>query len=263
MKTGASQGAYAIEVEKLSVRYGDLLVLDNINLHIREREIATIVGPNGAGKSTLLKAILGLIPEGKGRVRIFNHEPKNLYAKGLIGYLPQVSSYEARFPLSAFDVVAQARYAKKRIWENLNKNDRELIQKSFQVVEMESFQQSHFGSLSGGQKQRILIARALAMEPRLLILDEPSTGLDIVAQENFYHILRQIRDQKGITILMVSHDIGAVSTIVDTIACLQTKLHFHGKPEECEPDDTLNKIFGYHIHLVRHDEHCETCQEIK
>lgn len=251
---------YAIELKNISVRYDFEVVLDDINLTIEEREIVSIVGPNGSGKTTLLKTIMGLKEPFAGSISIFGMEPKTARNKGKFGYLSQQSKYDSQFPARVFDIVAMSRYAKCGIFEKLSRKDREIIETSLALVEMIEFAHRHFGSLSGGQKQRVLIARALALEPKILILDEPATGLDAVAQDSFYELLLHLRDSAGLTILMVSHDVGAVSEIVDRLACINKKIHFHGKPSECAPEEMLTKVFGRNIHVVRHDKNCPTCK---
>jgi zinc transport system ATP-binding protein len=154
-----------------------------------------------------------------------------------------------------------SRYGRKRGLEWLDECDHEIIEAALDRIGMLDHKNDHFGSLSGGQRQRVLIARALALKPKILILDEPSTGLDVVAQDRFYKILQTIRDEESMTILVVSHDIGAVSSVVDHIACLNRKIHFHGKPHDRSPLDALDKVFGKHVHFLMHDETCETCEK--
>ncbi|HPA70689.1 MAG TPA: metal ABC transporter ATP-binding protein [Spirochaetota bacterium] len=252
--------AKAIDIRNAWVRYDGDIILEDITLGIAEREIVSIVGPNGSGKSTLLRAIMGLKECLRGGVEVFGRSPARARQEGMFGYLPQASSYDARFPVSVFDVVAMSRYARKGLMEKLARQDRSLIEESLDRVGMRDISRVHFGSLSGGQKQRVLIARALALKPRVLMLDEPATGLDAVAQDGFYDMLKELRDRDGLTILMVSHDIGTVSTIVDRLACVKRKLHFHGKPGERIPDATLAKVFGRNIHVVKHDRNCPTCR---
>ena len=249
----------AVQIEDAWIQYNDTPLLQNINLTIHEKEIVAIVGPNGSGKTTLLKAIMGFKGLTKGAITVFNNKPKALQRKGWIGYLPQVSGYDTRYPIKVKDVVSLTRLTRKKIWNKLSNQDQKIIFDSLKKVNMDSFAEHHFGSLSGGQKQRVLIARALALKPRMLILDEPSTGLDSVAQDSFYKLLQNIRNEENLTILMVSHDIGTVSTIVDTIACIKGTLHFHGPPEHCRPDDELAKIFGKNVYFLQHDKNCESC----
>ncbi|MCJ7811695.1 metal ABC transporter ATP-binding protein, partial [bacterium] len=225
----------AIFLDDVWVRYDHHIVLENINLKIMVREIVSIVGPNGSGKTTLLNTILGFKEPFKGRVSVFGKTPLDIEKNGMIGYIPQSSPHDTQFPVRVFDVVAMSRYGRKPFWGRLNNQDVEQIEECLQKVEMTDFQSHHFGSLSGGQKQRVLIARALALQPKILILDEPSTGLDSVAQDQFYKMLQKLRIDEGLTILMVSHDIGVVSGIVDQIACLNKQIHFYGNPKGCIP----------------------------
>lgn len=251
---------HAIELKNISVRYEYEVVLEDINLTVEEREIVSIVGPNGSGKSTLLKTIMGLKEPFIGNISVYGMEPEKARRKGVFGYLAQQSNYDGVFPVRVSDVVAMSRYAQCTFFEKLSRKDREVIEKSLQCVGMSEFQHRHFGSLSGGQKQRVLIARALALEPKILILDEPATGLDAVTQDSFYEILKNLRNESGLTIIMVSHDIGAVSEIVDRLACINRKIHFHGTPSECAPEEVITKVFGSNIHVVRHDKNCPTCR---
>ncbi|OVE78696.1 hypothetical protein BVY01_04675 [bacterium I07] len=254
-------GDVIVELDDIWVRYGSMTVLESISLQVSNQEIVSIVGPNGGGKTTLLYCILGLVQPFRGQVHVFGMTPVKVQKTGCIGYLPQTGDYNRFFPIRALDVVALSRYAGKRHMKRLSKEDRIIIDQAMDMVGMRPYYNMHFGQLSGGQKQRVLIARALAQKPRMLIFDEPSTGLDAVAQDQFYHVLRQIRDEQKITIIMVSHDIGAVSSIVDQIACLNKQIHFHGRPEDCIPSESIEKVFGKHVHFLMHDEHCQTCEK--
>jgi len=251
----------AVLLDHIWVRYNSSIILEDITIHVRREEIVSIVGPNGSGKTTLLKTIIGFTKPFRGRVEVLGTSPEKVKNTGRIGYLAQGSQYDANFPVSVFDVVAMTRYSQKGFFETLSGSDRRLIDAQLEKVEMGDFSEHHFGSLSGGQKQRVLIARALALKPEILILDEPSTGLDSVAQDTFYHMLRRLRDEEHLTILMVSHDIGSVSTVVDTVACLKKKIHFHGKPSECLPTEALARVFGKDVYFLRHDKNCETCRD--
>ena len=250
-----------VSLENVWVRYNGNVILEDITMAIQRQEIVSIVGPNGSGKTTLLRAIMGFKEFFRGRIEILGKPPSRMLKSGIFGYLPQGSQYDAHFPVNVFDVVAMARYSRKYLLESLSRRDRTLIDESLEKVEMGDFREHHFGSLSGGQKQRVLIARALAIRPEILILDEPSTGLDSVAQDNFYRMLQRLRDEESLTIIMVSHDIGSVSTVVDTVACLKGRIHFHGKPSECIPTEALARVFGRDVYFIKHDKDCETCRE--
>jgi zinc transport system ATP-binding protein len=252
-----------ISLRDIWVRYNSRIVLEDINFSIEEKEILSIVGPNGSGKSTLLKTIMGFKEPFRGEVKVMGNPPTKIMKTGIVGYLPQDAHLDSHFPIKAFDVVAMSRYAGKFLLEMLNSDDIELIHGALEKVEMLDFKDHHFGSLSGGQKQRVLIARALAIKPKILVLDEPATGLDAVAQDSFYHLLSGLRDSENLTIIMVSHDIGSVSLFVDKIACLNRRIHFHGKPEDCIPSEALEKVFGKNVNFLLHDKKCETCERRK
>lgn len=243
------------------VMYNGSTILENISLQVCPREIVSIVGPNGAGKTTLLRVITGLIPPSRGIVRVLGTPPRTVKKAGWIGYIPQRTHSNRTFPLSVQDVVSLSIWARKKPLKTLNEEDRCSIQNALKQVDMSAHLHSHYGSLSEGQKQRVLIASALAGKPRLLIMDEPSTGLDRVAQDSFYRLLETIRDKDKISIIMVSHDIGTVSSIVDRIACLKRKIHFHGEPKAGIPPDALRRVFGQNINFLIHDEHCDTCEQ--
>jgi zinc transport system ATP-binding protein len=245
-----------ISLKNVWVRYNGSLVLEDVNLTVNEREILSIVGPNGSGKSTLLRTIMGFKEPYQGSVEVMGSAPRKARS-GSIGYLPQKSNVDFSMPVSVFDVVAMARYAGKRMFERLNADDASRIEKALQSVEMASHMHRHFGSLSEGQKQRVLIARAIAVDPKILLLDEPSTGLDALAQDNFYQMLLSLRESMGLTIVMVSHDIGAVSSIVDRLACLKTKLHFHGTLTDCFANESLKNVFGKNVYYVSHNKNCD------
>jgi zinc transport system ATP-binding protein len=254
---------FAISMQNVWVKYDGNVILEDIDLAIKKKELITIVGPNGGGKTTLLKTIMGFKEPCRGNVKVLGKSPKKILKSGKIGYLSQTNNFDSNFPVKVFDVVAMTRYSQKTILETLTKKDRQKINESLEKVEMEHLKTEHFGSLSGGQKQRVLIARALAIEPEILILDEPSTGLDVVAQDKFYKLLTKLRDSEDLTVIIVSHDIGAVSTFVDKIACLNKKLHFHGKLDECDAGEILEKVFGKNVNFLHHDKNCVTCGKNK
>jgi zinc transport system ATP-binding protein len=248
-----------ITIEDLCVSYNGLPVLSDINLTIMNSEIMTIVGPNGGGKSTLLKALLGLVTPSSGKV-ILSEKMKSLPGSSRFGYLPQNYSRSAPFPLSVYEVVAMSRLPGKRFIEKLSRADREAVDEAIELTGITALAGKNYSELSGGQKQRALISRAIATNPALFLLDEPSTGLDAVAQEGFYEILKNLKNARGLGIVMVSHDIGSVAGISDRVACLNGKLHFHGSPEGCFKDSSMEKIFGKNIFVLKHDSDCATCR---
>lgn len=255
-------GEPVISLQNVWVRYNNNVILEDVSLSVNEGEIVSIVGPNGSGKSTLLRTMMGFKEPYRGTVTVLGRPPQKA-PRGSIGYLPQKSAVDFTMPVNVFDVVAMARYAGKSMFERLTGQDRERISEVLRQVEMADKTGHHFGSLSEGQKQRVMIARALAVQPKILLLDEPSTGLDALAQDNFYQMLLSLRTSLNLAIVMVSHDIGTVSSIVDRLACLKTRLHFHGSPGECLSDESLSQVFGKNVYYVKHNKECDGCGDDK
>ncbi len=230
----------ALEVKDLWFSYGDEDVLKGVNFSVDEGEMVAILGPNGAGKTTLLKLILGLLKPRRGEVRIFGLTPER--ARGLIGYVPQNLQPNRRMPITAFSVVMMGLYEGMLKWPG--KTQRMEAEKVLEEVGISSLKKKLFGELSGGQRQRVLIARALVRKPKLLILDEPETGLDPSFQEGFYKLLQKIREKYGTTIITVTHDVMAVSQVVSSIACLNRTMVVHGRPHEVLTGENLKCLYG-------------------
>lgn len=249
-----------VELDDVWVRFNEKWVLKSIFLQCFEREILGIVGPNGGGKTTLLNVILGLLEPQKGTVRLFGRRPDTA-SRCDIGYLPQISHAKRSFPVSALDVVLMGLYSRMGILRRPGRKEKKLALNLLEQVDMADHAGRPFGVLSGGQQQRVHIARALASGPKLLVLDEPSTGIDSVAQEDFYELLAEIRDGQGIAAIMVSHDIGVISAHTDRVACLNRELHYHGEPEFCFSSELQHRVFGKDLRFMLHDPECVTCSE--
>jgi len=249
-----------IQVKDLTVRYGSKVALERVTLDVMQGEMVSIVGPNGGGKTTLLKVILGMKAFNEGTVRVLDGKPGHV-APGEVGRLLQINEHRRDFPIHSLDVVLMGRSPRLGLLKRSGPKDRELAAACLEIVGMSDFAEHPVQTLSGGQLQRVFIARALAMEPKVLILDEPSTGLDAVSQEDFYVTLRRLRDQQGISILMVSHDIGVVSNYVDKIACLNRRIHYHGSPGDEIPEHVIQEVFGRNIQILVHNKNCVTCKE--
>jgi len=215
----------ALEINNLSVNFNSNPVLEDINLEVDKNDFMAIIGPNGGGKSTLLKAILGLVKPHKGSIKIFGKNQKD--ALKLTGYLPQKTYFDISFPINVFEVVLMGRY--NGLFKNYKDEDRKAVINALNSVEMLEFKDRQINELSGGEMQRVFIARALAREPLLLLLDEPTASVDPGIQKSFYELLSSLKLK--MTIILVTHDVGVASSYVNDIACLNRKLFYHGTPE--------------------------------
>ncbi len=237
----------ALEIKNLSVYYGEDCALEDISLNVEDREFLGIIGPNGGGKTTLLKAILGLVQPQSGSIRIFGQAGDK--ARRNIGYVPQFSRFDRHFPISVEEVVLMGRLAGQgHWWVRYNDQDRELVHALLMRLEIADLKQRQIGQLSGGQLQRVLIARALAVNPRILILDEPTASVDSASKTRIYEILKELN--KEMTILIVTHDLSAVSSNIDKIACLNQQLYYHGRTEL--EAGLVEKVYGCPVDLIAH-----------
>lgn len=245
-----------IEIKGLSYRYERDLVLENINLTVPKGAFLAIVGPNGSGKSTLLKLILGLLKPQKGTISLFGEEINHFKKREMIGYVSQkANSFNTGFPATVFEVVASGLTKKLGMFHFFKKEDKNKVFEALTAVGMNSFMQRNIGELSGGQQQRVFIARALVSEPSLLILDEPTVGVDVQNVNSFYQMLDDLNKNHGITLLLVTHDVGTISEKVSQVACINKKLHFHGNTEEFEhlQANGVSDLYGYGVHVLAHD----------
>jgi zinc transport system ATP-binding protein len=236
-------------------------VLDEINLSLEAGHFMGIIGPNGAGKSTLLSIIAGLLQPSAGRVELFGKPMHKLNRHRLlkqVGFLNQLHDHEPRLPLRVQDVVAMGSpdYTSP-LWK-LRHNQNAIMQ-ALEQVEMADLADRDFRHLSGGQRQRIRLARALVRNPKLLLLDEPSAALDSKRQDQLYALLRKLSSEQGMTIIMVEHDIAAITAYVDSVACLNRRIHYHAMHGDQIPEDIWHAMYGDHIHIVAHDAGCIGC----
>lgn len=234
MKTRLSAGnKAAIEFKDVSVRRGEKLILKDLTFNVPEGAFLGIIGPNGGGKTTLLKAILGLVRLEKGEIRIFGLPPDKIKTKGeVVGYVPQQKEHVKNFPASVFEVVQMGRYGRIGLFRRPTAADGERVRKSLAFVGMEELAGVPIDELSGGQQQRVFIARALAAEPRILLLDEPTTGVDAKTRSQFYNLLMELHSQLSLTIIMVSHDIAVVFNYCDIFGCLNQTMEVHNEFDE-------------------------------
>ncbi len=237
-------------IENLSFSYdSEAPVLSNVNLRFRRLESACIVGPNGGGKSTLLFLILGLLKPSHGKISVFGENPE--VARLKIGYMPQHIQLDPDFPISVMEVVLMGRL-RQHFWGRYSQQDRTIARDAMAEMSIDKLRDRPFSSLSGGQRQRVLIARALACQPELLLLDEPTANVDPGVQEHFYDMLHKLNQR--MSILTVSHDLGFVSENVDSVICVNREIHVH--PVSELTGDMVRDMYGYGVNLVQHNYRC-------
>lgn len=250
-----------VELKNVFYSVDGKTILKNISLTIEGGSFLGIVGPNGGGKTTLLKIILGLIKPVSGTVMILGKKPEEVRGTGLIGYLPQNLMAGKNFPATAMDVVLMGTYKKGKIF--YSDEDKENAIDILKTMSMFEKKDKLYGSLSGGEQQRVCVAQALVSRPSLLVLDEPSTGIDVVGQEDFYLLLKELKAKLQLTVIIVSHDIGVISSYVDNFACLNTTIHYHGKAKGVDLEELMHGLYEKKIDIIKHHNHCEECERKK
>jgi zinc transport system ATP-binding protein len=238
--------APVVQFEKVSFRYGRQPVLEDITLDVIAGDFLGIIGPNGSGKTTLLKLMLGLLEPDRGRIRLFGTEPAE--ARHLTGYVPQFSAADVTFPITVEEVAEMGVLTPRTILFRHPGRDR--VRSALAAVGIEALAKTPFGELSGGQRQRCLIARALASNPRLLILDEPTSSVDTSVEQDFFELLKNLN--KTMTIILVSHDIGFISSYVNRVACVNRRLTCHGI-EQMDVEKIGKQAYSGAVSMLRHD----------
>jgi zinc transport system ATP-binding protein len=241
-----------VEINRLSYAYSGTLVLSNISFTIEEGDILGIIGPNGAGKTTLFSCMLGLRDDYTGTIRILGEEIKKKKSKVFksIGYIPQKNTVDQNFPATVEEIVS--------LGINVTgKTSNEKIALALETVGLLAQKDRRVGELSGGQQQRVLIAKAMVNDPKLLILDEPATGIDLEMQNKFYSLLKKLNQENKITIIWSSHDLDAVNRLATSVACINRSMFFHGKAHEFFENPDLLKAYSEssmqaHMHLHSH-----------
>jgi zinc transport system ATP-binding protein len=240
----------AIDLEHVWLSFRGMTVLEDISLTIEPGEFVGIIGPNGGGKSVLLKVILGLLKPDRGRVRIFGHAPER--AGGEFAYVPQYPPFDPRFPIRVMDVVMLGRLGTRGLLHRHTAEDRERAMNALREVQADALAEREIGKLSGGQLQRVLIARGLATDARLLLLDEPTASLDSAVVGPFYELLQRLSTR--MTVILVSHDLSVMSQHVRSVACLNRTLHYHHSKEITREmvEDTYGCPVDFVIHRHSH-----------
>lgn len=245
-----------IRVNNLSYKYTKDRVLEDVSLEVPKGAFLAIVGPNGSGKSTLLKLILGLLKVQTGTIELFGENTRQFKDWQKIGFVSQkANSFNSGFPATVFEVVQSGLTKKIGLFKFVRKTDKQKVRRALESVDMLSYQNRNIGELSGGQQQRVFIARSLVVEPELMILDEPTVGVDAKNVHQFYELLEKLNKNLGITLILVTHDVGTVTDKVTHVACLNKHLHFHGNTEEYNQlnEEELSLLYGHDVKLLTHN----------
>jgi ABC-type Mn2+/Zn2+ transport system ATPase subunit len=240
-----------VEFQHVTCRYDTAAVLEDISLHIHEGQFAGVVGPSGAGKTTLLKAVLGLIQPFRGAINV-GGEPLRGSPSRRVAYVPQVETVDWNFPLTVEQAVLVGRAARSGLWPWSSRAERQLACRLMERLGIVEFAGRHIRELSGGQQQRIFLARALIAEPDLLVLDEPTAGVDMRTQEDILHLLADL-NRDGMTILMTTHDLNAAAAHLPWVICLNRTVIAQGTPDDVFVPETLNATYHGDMVVVRKD----------
>ena len=235
-----------IAVRHVWAGYEHEQVLEDVNLSVYEGDFVGLIGPNGGGKTTLLRVLLGLLPPMQGEVCVMGLPVKE--GRQAIGYVPQVIAFDREFPISVWDVARMGRVGHRGLLKRYTAEDDAIVTDALRRVGLLDLRRRPIGELSGGQRQRAYIARALATQPEILLLDEPTSSVDPQVSSNIYELLRQLNDH--VTILLVSHDMSAISSYVKTVGCLNRRLFYHGEKEITA--EMLELAYQCPIDLIAH-----------
>ncbi|MBP1969494.1 zinc transport system ATP-binding protein [Virgibacillus natechei] len=245
-----------VSMKNISFTYEQKKVLDHINFEIPRGAFMGLLGPNGGGKTTLIRLILGLLQPDEGSIHLLHQPIEKFKQRNKIGFVSQkASAFNAGFPSTVFEVVSMGLTAKVGYLKFFKQQHKEKILHSIDQVGMLDYAYENIGNLSGGQQQRIFIARSLVNEPELLILDEPTVGVDFENVQRFYELLHYLNETNNITLLLVTHDTGTITKHATDIVCLNKTLHFHGNPTEYNSltEKDLSQFYGHPINIVTHD----------
>jgi manganese/zinc/iron transport system ATP- binding protein len=242
----------AIQLNNITVAYGSTVVLDALTLAIDSGRMIGLIGPNGAGKTTLLRTIVGALKPTRGRVQVLGQPLKQVRQR--VAYVPQRGDVDWSFPVSVFDVVLMGRYGRLGVWRRPGKVDRELALHALEQVGLAGRRHCQIGELSGGQQQRVFVARALAQEADLLLLDEPFNGIDTATQGVIFDLLYAQR-QQGRTVLLSTHDLHSVEQNCDQLIALNRRVIAAGSVEDVFTPPVLRATFGGQIAIVGDHEH--------
>jgi len=244
-----------VELSDIVVQYPNgVVALDHISLNFYEGDLVRLIGPNGAGKSTLLSIILGLTRPTSGGAKLFG-EPISSANLRRVGYVPQtMQSSATAFPATVFETVLLGRIPRAGLFHRLGKHDYTKVEEALEFLEILNLRDRKLDQLSGGQLQRVLVAKALTMDPELLLLDEPTSGADMHSKTEFYELLKRINEEHGTTVLLSSHDVGTITNMVKRVVCINGVVFFCGLRSEFTPS-ILSQTYNYPVAVIEHGHH--------
>jgi len=245
-----------ITMSNINYAYDNKKVLKDINFEVPRGSFMGLIGPNGGGKTTLIKLIVRLLKPDNGSIQLFGEAIEKYHKWNKIGFVSQKSnSFNKGFPATVFEVVSMGLTAKIGYFKFLTKKHKNKVLHAIDQVGMLDYAYQNIGNLSGGQQQRVFISRALVSDPELLILDEPTVGVDYENVKRFYELLHELNEKRDITLLLVTHDTGTMTEHATDIVYLNQTLHFHGKPEEYTSlsEAELSRFYGHPVNVITHD----------
>jgi len=244
------------DVKALNFSVRGQAILSNISLEIFNGEYIAIIGPNGGGKTTLIRMLLGLEKPTNGEIKLFGKKLSSFKEWSKIGYVPQRASLvDANFPATVLDIVKMGRISKRGLFSRLSKEDINAVDDAMLKMDILDLKNKMVGTLSGGQRQRVMIARALASNPEILILDEPNTGVDMVSQNRFYALLSKLNTQENITIVFITHDIGVIADDIGRLFTINQKAIICNDPKKAMSCEDMSALYGIDAHLIHNHRH--------
>lgn len=235
-----------IRLTDVTAGYDNIPILENISLEVHAGDFLGVIGPNGGGKTTLVKIITGLLKPISGEITVFSKSPQAFSTadRKRLGYVKQETNLDTSFPVNVLDTVLMGLYTGMPPGARPGKKEKDAAMEALKKVSLQDYAKNHIGALSGGQRQRVLIARAIVHSPELLILDEPTTGIDMKHQAEFYDLLYDLKQSMNLTVIMVSHDINDLAQRVSKVSCVNKSLHIHGKIEGILEDEQVCNVCG-------------------
>ena len=247
-----------IQIREVAFTYNGEAVLQDVSLDIRQGDFLAIIGPNGGGKTTLILAILNILPRTKGIIRLFGQDIKSFSDWEKVAYVSQNAiNFDPQFPLSVRELVALGRVNRSNLGRTLKSADWKAVDDILEFMGISDVADRRIGQLSGGQKQRVFVAKSLVRKPEIILLDEPIVGVDAETQEKFYKKLSDLNIEKGITILLVTHDLTAVFCRMSKVMCVNRLVNVSEITKSLKPEEVLKEVYGDHFHFVFHKHECK------